>query len=708
MSVRKKRMIFMVVGVFLCCLIVLFLGDGAMRSDQEEYARKCKSYEGIWKSKNGDFTLEVHRVSSGTLFFSMNNKKTFHELRLLAAQAVGDDIYEFSYGVEATGSGRIYQIRPGQEGKGTISLREKEIAIDFPEIPGKVKGLEYRGNLSKKRDIPKQSVCHLTDYLGTTKNVSQEIAKYCSFGYDDNGKVWRVHAMLDEEGEYYKTDIHGISMNSSSSECEYRLGDMTSETELIWGGCRRTYENAHYVSTVITNEYGVIVELDCQIAKMSGTTRQGDFLMKGDTAYRFAGDYSQGISIDFPKHTKRIASHAFDAGEHCYTLNSSRKYIRNIDLPSTIFVEEYAFANCGPLHISLANGWKEIPKRAFAHMVSLSTVKKKANWVNVVLPVSLEKIGEEAFALGESSVELDKFWAEISQETLEDLPVTVDASSSMKRGLSYIGDNAFWGIMMTEMPIWAEYLGKNYTMAAQNSADYYYNPVKIPGKIKILKKDSLYLLGDYFDIHFSDGLQDIEDEAIRGYSQCDFYLPTDDDSGDEAETRYLKKSKEYGPKWILSKDGKILYTAHGVDAYNSYGEENDLNKYRYYADICKHDSRFQYAGGNLILTVPEGIEEIRSMADFSNCDKIIFPKSLKKLNIGSIGYCDSTEFVFRGETPEITGNKEPYLRTLLYMDAEDTIQIKKGKKKEMLRELVKGEDYTSEQKKIIASHITTF
>ena len=51
MSVRKKRMIFMVVGVFLCCLIVLFLGERAMRSDREEYARKCKYYEGIWESE---------------------------------------------------------------------------------------------------------------------------------------------------------------------------------------------------------------------------------------------------------------------------------------------------------------------------------------------------------------------------------------------------------------------------------------------------------------------------------------------------------------------------------------------------------------------------------------------------------------------------------------------------------------------------------
>lgn len=681
MSVRKKRMIFMVVGVILCCLIVLFLGERAMRSDQEEYARKCKSYEGIWKSKNRDFSLEVHRVSSGTLFFSLNNRKTFQELRLLAAQAVDDDIYEFSYGVEATGFGRIYEIRPGQEAKGTISLRENEISIDFPKIPGKVKGLEYKGNLSKQGDIPKQSVCHLADYLGTTKKVSQEMAKYCSFGYDDNGKVWRVHAMLDEEGEYYTTDIHGIGMNSSSSECEYRLGDMTSETELIWGGCRRTYENSDYVSTVITNEYGVIVELDCQIANLPGTTRQGDFLMKGDTAYRFAGDYSQGINIDIPKYTKRIASHAFDAGEHCYTLNSSRKYVRRVVLPSTIFVEEYAFANCGPLHISLANGWKEIPRRAFAHMVSLATAEKKGKWVDVEIPASVEKIDEEAFALGESSSELDKLWAGGASVCK---PVTVNATSAMRRGLCYVGDNAFWGIVMTEMPVRAEYLGKNYTFSGEIS-------VRIPDQIKVLKKDSLYLMGINFDIDIPQGLQDIENEAIRGYSECNFYLPKDDVSGEE-ESRYLKRSKEKGPKWILSKDGKILYVTHGVEDY-------------YYGD---KDSRYQYVGEKIVLTIPEGIEEIRSMADFGHCGKIIFPKSLKKLHIDPLRYCDNAEFVFQGDIPEIAGNTEPFLRLFLYLDSEATIKVKKGKKKELLRELMKGQEYNQKQKKMIASHITTF
>ena len=142
----------------------------------------------------------------------------------------------------------------------------------------------------------------------------------------------------------------------------------------------------------------------------------------------------------------------------------------------------------------------------------------------------------------------------------------------------------------------------------------------------------------------------------------------------------------------MSKDGKILYATHGVVDY-SFGED---------------DSRYQYDGEKIVLTIPEGIEEIRSMADFGHCGKIIFPKSLKKLHIDPLRYCDNAEFVFQGDIPEIAGNTEPYLRLFLYLDSEATIKVKKGKKKELLRELMKGEEYNQKQKKMIASHITTF
>lgn len=147
------------------------------------------------------------------------------------------------------------QIRPGQKAKGTISLMEKRVKIDFPEIPGKKRGLEYTGVLFWKSDLPTQKISHLVDYMGTKKKPEGEMSKYCSFGYDDSGKVWRVHAMLNEYGENYKTDILGMASYvyfpdgmkeiedgaiRGYTQCSYRL---TSEGEKRGGYLKESEES---------------------------------------------------------------------------------------------------------------------------------------------------------------------------------------------------------------------------------------------------------------------------------------------------------------------------------------------------------------------------------------------------------------------------------------------------------------------------------
>lgn len=89
--------------------------------------------------------------------------------------------------------------------------------------------------------------------------------RYCSFSRLEDGTIWRVHTLLDETGEYFKTDLLGITMNSTLSECKRTLGRMISEQTLVWNGIRRQYENDKYISTIVTNEFGVIIEMDCQI-----------------------------------------------------------------------------------------------------------------------------------------------------------------------------------------------------------------------------------------------------------------------------------------------------------------------------------------------------------------------------------------------------------------------------------------------------------
>jgi len=698
MSERKKKLIGMVVGVFLCSLVVLVLGERAMRSDQEEYARKCKSYEGFWDSEKGDFRLEIHRVSSGYLYFSMKNLVTNHSIRLLNASSIGEDTYEFSYATDETGSGRVYRIYPGQEGKGTIQLQENQVKVDFPKLSGKKGALEYTGVLTKKTEFRKERAYHLTDYFGTEEKPKEMLAEYASFGYDEQGKVWRVHAVLAEDNsEFYKTDIFGITMNSSPSECEKQLGELTSEQELTVGGWRRQYENDDYVSTCITNGYGVIREIDCQLANPNGTTRQGDFLMKGSTVYRYTGDYSEGKTIVLPKSAKRIASHAFDAGEHGYTFSRVAERVCTIDIPGDVVVEADAFANCGPLTINLQRGWKEIPKGAFAHMVSLESVSKKPNWVSVSLPSSLEKIGEDAFALGESTEELKQYWSKEG-----DLPIAITSPYSNLYSVTYIGDNAFWGLAMREIPPNVSYLGKNYTIFSSS----YYGKLDIPDHLTKLKKNTLFLMQEGMAISFPAGMEEIEDGAIQGKMPewCSLREKK------QGIPQYMKEYPKKSPRWIMSKDGKILYftdiLTYELDDYEYLGPS-------YFEDIFeKGDPRYHLTENmELIINIPEGIEEIRSGVDLYHGSQIILPKSLKKISVDALFLGDWDEVKIQGDVPEFYGDLSPYIYDDGSLDISGTIKVRKGQKKKLIEQLVvstKGGMSIKKQKEYLARQITTF
>ncbi len=705
MSERKKKLIFMVVGVFLCSLVVLVLGERAMRSDQEEYAKKCKSYEGIWKSKKGDFRLEIHRVSSGYLYFSMRNFKTNRNLRLLCASSIGEDTYEFSYATDETGSGRVYRIYPGQEGKGTIQLQENQIKIDFPKLPGKTMAMEYTGVLTVKTKLRKEQDYHLTDYFGTKGKPKGMLAEYASFGYDEQGKVWRVHAVLAEDNsEYYKTDIFGITMNSSPSECEKQLGELKSEQELTAGGWRRQYENDAYVSTCITNGYGVIRELDCQLANPNGSTRQGDFLMKGSTAYRYTGDYSKGKTIVLPKSAKRIASHAFDVGEHGYAFSRIAERVCTINIPRNVVVEADAFANCGPLTINLQRGWKEIPKGAFAHMVSLESVSKKPNWVNIVLPSSLKKIGEDAFALGESTEGLKRYWSKGWE-----LPIAITSPFSNLGSVTYIGDNAFWGLAMREIPPNVSYLGENYTIFFSG----YYEELEIPDHLTKLKKNALYLAQEGMEISFPAAMEEIEDGAIQGempewcsLRECE--KPEYSLWEEKKEIpHYMKEYPVKSPRWIMSKDGKILYF---TDLLRSIYDTPNLHYDRELFE--KEDPRYRFTEKDeLVIKIPEGIEEIRSGVDLHHGSQIILPKSLKKISVDALFFGEWNEIKIQGDVPELYGDLSSYRSEDGNLDIPGTIKVRKGQKKKLIEQLIgstKGGISIKTQKEYLASHITTF
>lgn len=683
MTTKKKRLFFMVLGVCLCALIAVLIGERAISDNKKEYAERCSEFAGIWTDKDKTISLEIQRVTSEAIFFSLDEKNN----RLFSGRAVGNETYEFTY--NSTGNMYRMSIRPGTENKLTIQLLDKKVRLNFPGGGmKKQKPPRFNGMLTKKTSLVNQKAYSLSGYLGTKKEPARALNRYCSFSRLEDGTIWRVHTLLDETGEYFKTNILGITMNSTLSECKRALGKMISEQALVWKGMRRQYENDKYVSTIVTNEFGVIIEMDCQLKNLPGAKREGEFILKGNTLYRFAGDYTGGIKITIPAKCNRISSHAFDAGEYGYSLNEKRKYTRNITIPKKVFVEEDAFANCGSLTITIAEGTTKITKKAFAHMVSEESMMKKIKWVEVNLPSSLEVVEEGAFALGESTDKLRRFWQIYSWDS-ERIPVRINTLKIMREfTLTYIGDNAFWGIDMDGLPPGLTYLGTNYTVQLYSSGYDSDSKLALPVSLEKLKSHTIYLLDTLDKLYLPDDLEILEDDAIFGGSVQQFVY--------KSGLNKFKQEKTFG-QWIRSKDGSVLCTTNVIQ-YNSRLKKMEMAS----GDFEKLPNEYyeKYKKNCIVVKVPEGVKEIWGMANLSNYDKVILPKSLKKVNVGGV-FSDLTErVVFLGDkVPEFTGECD------INPGDEFEIRVKKGLERKMLRALKKHFLMSSDTLK---RYITTF
>lgn len=683
MTAKKKRLLFMVLGVCLCALIAVLIGERAISDNKKEYAERCSEFAGIWTDKDKTISLEIQRVTSEAIFFSLDEKNN----RLFSGRAVGDETYEFTY--NSTGNMYRMSIRPGTENKLTIQLLDKKVRLNFPGGGmKKQKPPRFNGMLTKKTSLVNQKAYSLSGYLGTKKEPARALNRYCSFSRLEDGTIWRVHTLLDETGEYFKTDLLGITMNSTLSECKRTLGRMISEQTLVWKGIRRQYENDKYVSTIVTNEFGVIIEMDCQLKNLPGAKREGEFILKGNSLYRFAGDYTGGIKITIPAKCNRISSHAFDAGEYGYSLNEKRKYTRNITIPKKVFVEEDAFANCGSLTITIAEGTTKITKKAFAHMVSEESMMKKVKWVEVNLPSSLEVVEEGAFALGESTDKLRRFWQIYSWDS-ERIPVRINTLKIMREfTLTYIGDNAFWGIDMDGLPPGLTYLGTNYTVQLYSSGYDSDSKLALPVSLKKLKFHTIYLLDTLDELYLPDDLEILEDDAIFGGSVQQFVY--------KSGLNKFKQEKTFG-QWIRSKDGSVLCTTNVIQ-YNSRLKKMEMAS----GDFEKLPNKYyeKYKKNCIVVKVPEGVKEIWGMANLSTYDKVILPKSLKKVNVGGV-FSDLTErVVFLGDkVPEFTGECD------INPGNEFEIRVKKGLERKMLRALKKHFLMSSDTLK---RYITTF
>ncbi len=665
MTARKQRILFSAAGALVCALFFLIIANVLQKKDSENVQQYAK-YEGVWQSADGKLTLKVYRVTSGTLSFSLNNRSTHNEIPLSTAYSIGDG-YEFSYAPQRL-AGPVYYITAGNSCKGSIYPQEDKIRIDIPQIPDKPHVLEFQGTLTRKSGLPEEKTVHLMEYMNTKKQLPETVKKYCSLLTDEEGKVWRIRVRLAGNNKHRKTDIGGISLCTTESECERLFGEAVESVDLAGRRKKKVYEKDGYCYTIVQNPFGVIEEADCRKKELSGTVQKGEFLMKGNTILRYTGDiYSENIVL--PEGVDRIASHAFELGDNGCFVTEANLQMRKISLPTGIYVEEDAFRNCGPMYIELEKGWKVVPRRAFAHTVSLENMQKKETQVIFMLPETIERIEEEAFAIDNSSERLRKYWREWEQSDEKATPVFLLADHGFPN-VSYIGDNALWGMELLFLPEKATFLGENITLAGRDT-------VFIPEGITVLRSDNFYFTNHNLNmIQIGKNVQEIEENAFRNNAGCvNFYRVYMD------ERNPFISGKESG--WLRSADGKIFY---GAASYLTL-EPFLTNKF----DLS--------GGSNYKIKLPQGVKEIRSLFAIPDRSIIQFPKSLKKLSVTCLS--GERKYYFFGDVPVITGERDEiyrdWLRSLIYNDGLPVLCVKKDRINDWFDSLTEGISLSEEQ-----------
>ena len=210
MTAKKKRLLFMVLGVCLCVLLAVVIGDFAILENRKENVEKLNQFTGIWTDKDKHFSMEVRRVTADAIFFSLDENRN----RLFAGRAIGDETYEFTY--NSTGNEYLMAIRPGMNKKMTIQLLDKKIKVNFPGGDNnRQRPSQFNGCLTNKTSLAEQKAYSLSSYLGTKNKPAEELERYCSFDRLEDGMIWRVHTLLDQSVEYYTTSQFGINMNST-------------------------------------------------------------------------------------------------------------------------------------------------------------------------------------------------------------------------------------------------------------------------------------------------------------------------------------------------------------------------------------------------------------------------------------------------------------------------------------------------------------
>ena len=151
-------------------------------------------------------------------------------------------------------------------------------------------------------------------------------------------------------------------------------------------------------------------------------------------------------------------------------------------------------------------------------------------------------------------------------------------------------------------------------------------------------------------------------------------------------------------KWIRSKDGSILYATD----YVKYYEIPEKSRQKADAKGGLLNKYYKRKKSDVTVNVPEGIKEIREMANLDSYYKVFLPKTLQKVNVRGIFSSYGSQRVFLGNhVPEFTG-------TIDINEVEKfQIRVKRGLKQKMY-EALKGHLIMPEESKDLRKYITTF
>ncbi len=487
---RKKQLLLMIIVVVGAALFLSVIGYVWMKRDKEEYARWLAGYRGIWVSADGKHKLTVRRTTSAHMVFSFENNDTGKGLSLASAVATGDGEYVFYYSVESYKEKDVQKNRLnyGSDFEGKILLNEKEIHVEVERNKQAVSdGFVFQGKLKKKEALPKVEEVNLTALMG--KRIPRKYDEWKSLVCleEQQRKVSRVHIIWDDKRNYKSMEkyvLSDIDCFCLSSDLEKALGKPVSEEKLDANRYKRVFEKGNFRYEFITDGYGLVVEADCQYRKPIRGRREGDFIIEGDTLLRYLGDYEKERRIEFPKGVKRIAEGAFTVEDSA--LFSTCIRVSELKIPKGILVEPYAFRNCGKWKIELEDGWTTVEEKSFAHMIEKDKQRSRPKWVEVVLPKTMRRLRENAFALEESEIQ------ELYDSGTQGLsPLVVKLNDT----LEYIEDDALKGILCEDIPSHLIELGTNffYSYMTENYGYVVYedNTYRLPATLKKIARSTL-------------------------------------------------------------------------------------------------------------------------------------------------------------------------------------------------------------------------